>query len=67
VPELTGLQGRDAQLLLKWHNLEMDSSGDMEGCVARQSIAPGQKVQKQKIIKVTLVPGTVKRKSSWLP
>ena len=67
VPELTGLQGRDAQRLLKWHNLEMDSSGDMDGCVSRQSIAPGQKVQKKTVIKVTLASTTMKRKSSWLP
>jgi len=67
VPELTGLQGRDAQRLLKWHNLEMDFSGDIDGSVARQSIAPGQKVQKNKIIKVTLVSGTMKKTSSWQP
>jgi cell division protein FtsI (penicillin-binding protein 3) len=67
VPELTGLQGRDAQRLLQWHNLEMASSGDMDGYVARQSIAPGQKVQKKTIIKVTIGSTTMKRNSSWLP
>ncbi len=66
VPELTGLQGRDARRLLKWHNLEMDFSGDLDGSVARQSVAPGQKVQQKKIIKVTLASNTVKRNYSWL-
>ena len=67
VPELTGLQGRDASRLLKWHNLEMDSSGDMDGCVGRQSIAPGQKVKKKTVIKVTLAPTIMKKTPSWLP
>ncbi len=66
VPDLAGLQGRDAERLLKWHNLEMDSSGDMDGCVGRQSIAPGQKVKKKTVIKVTLAPTTMKKTSSWL-
>jgi len=67
VPELTGLQGHDAQRLLKWHNLAMECSGDMGGSVTRQSIAPGQKVQKNQIIKVTLVSTTMNKASSWQP
>ena len=67
VPELTGLQGHDAQRLLKWHNLAMECSGDMDGSVTRQSIAPGQKVQKNQIIKVTLVSTTMNKASSWQP
>ena len=66
VPQLTGLLGRDASRLLKWHGLEMDSSGDMDGCVGRQSIAPGQKVKKKTVIKVTLAPTTMKKTSSWM-
>ena len=67
VPDLAGLEGRDAERLLKWHNLEVDSTGDMDGCVGRQSIPPGQKVKKKTVIKVTLAPATMKKTSSWLP
>jgi cell division protein FtsI (penicillin-binding protein 3) len=64
VPELRGLKGRDAERLLKWLNLEMDYSGDFEGVVVRQSISPGTKVRKEKIIQVTLASRNIKRKSS---
>jgi cell division protein FtsI (penicillin-binding protein 3) len=67
VPELTGLKGCDAQRLLNWYGLEMEYSGDFDGCVTRQSIAPGQRVQQKRIIKVTLVSSNMKRKFSWLP
>ncbi len=64
VPELRGLKGRDAQRLLKWLNLEMDYSGDFDGVVVRQSIAPGSRVVKEKIIRVTLASRKINRKSS---
>ncbi len=64
VPELRGLSGRDARRLLKWLNLEMDYSGDLEGVVVRQSIVPGSRVAKEKIIRVVLASGNISRKSS---
>ena len=63
VPELRGLKGRDAQRLLKWLNLEMDYSGDFEGVVVRQSIVPGSRVVKKKMIRVALVPQNINKKS----
>jgi cell division protein FtsI (penicillin-binding protein 3) len=64
VPQLRGLKGRDAERLLKWLNLRMEYSGDFDGVVVSQSIAPGSKVVKEKIIRVTLALGTINRKSS---
>ena len=64
VPELKGLQGHDAERLLKWHNLEVDFSGDLDGFVVSQSIAPGQRVEKKKIIRVTLAGKSMNKKSS---
>lgn len=64
VPDLRGLKGRDAQRLLKWLNLEMDYSGEFEGVVVRQSIVPGSRVVKEKVIRVVLASGNINRKSS---
>ena len=63
VPELRGFRGRDAQRLLKWLNLEMKYSGDVDGVVADQSIASGSRVVQKKIIGVTLASRNLKRKS----
>ena len=67
VPEVTGLKGSDAQRLLKWHGLDMEYTGDLDGVVNRQSIAPGQQVEKKRIIKVTLLSAKKKSNLSWLP
>ena len=64
VPELRGLKVRDAQRLVKWLGLEMEYSGDVEGLVVVQSIAPGSRVDKKKMIRVTLASGNIRRKSS---
>jgi cell division protein FtsI (penicillin-binding protein 3) len=63
VPELRGLTGHDAQRLLKWLNLEMEYSGDLDRVVVRQSIAPGSRVAKEKMIRVVLASGNLSRKS----
>ncbi len=63
VPELRGLKGADAQRLLKWLDLEMDYSGDFEGVVVRQSVAPGSRVVKKKVIRVALAVKHINRKS----
>ena len=63
VPELRGLKGREARRLLKWLDLEMDYSGDFEGGVVSQSIAPGSRVIKKKMIRVVLASGNSKRKT----
>ena len=63
LPELRGFRGRDAQRLLKWLNLEMKYSGDVDGVVADQSIASGSRVVQKKIIGVTLASRNLKRKS----
>ncbi len=65
VPILTGLKGTDAERLLKWHNLEMEHSGDFDGCVVSQSIAAGQKIQRKTIIKVALGSGNKKGAFLW--
>ncbi len=64
VPELRGLKGRDAQRLLKWLKLEMDYSGNFDGVVVLQNVAPGSMVQQERVIKVALVPKKMNRKSS---
>jgi cell division protein FtsI (penicillin-binding protein 3) len=64
VPDLRGLKGRDAQRLLKWLNLEMDSSGDSDGVVVAQSVTPGSRVVKDNVIRVKLAAGNINRKSS---
>ncbi|MEI7694229.1 MAG: penicillin-binding protein [Chlorobium sp.] len=64
VPELRGLRGRDAQRLLKWLMLEMDYSGNFDGVVVQQNVAPGSMVQKERVIKVALAPKKMNRKSS---
>jgi len=64
VPELRGLKGRDAQRLLKWLKLEMDYSGNFDGVVVQQNVAPGSMVQQERVIKVALVPKKMNRKSS---
>lgn len=64
VPDLWGLKGREAQRLLKWLNLKMEFSGDLDGVVVRQSIAAGRMVEKERIIKVTLILKNMNRKSS---
>jgi len=66
VPELRGLKGHDAQNLLKWLNLGMEYSGDFDGVVVSQSIAPCSRVVKEKVIRVTLASRKINRKSSWL-
>ena len=64
VPELRGLKGRDAKRLLKWLELEMDYSGDLDGVVVGQSVTPGSKVLKEKVIRVTLASRNLNGKSS---
>ncbi|NMW20482.1 MAG: transpeptidase family protein [Chlorobiaceae bacterium] len=64
VPQLMGLQGRDAERLLKWYNLEVQFSGDLDGFVVSQSIAPGQRVEKKRMIRVTLAGRNMNKKSS---
>ena len=64
VPELVGLKGNEAKRLLKWLKLEVDFSGDVDGVVVSQSIAPGLRVEKKRIIKVRLATGNVNKKSS---
>jgi cell division protein FtsI (penicillin-binding protein 3) len=63
VPELIGLKGRDAQRMLKWLQLEMEYSGDLDDVVVRQSVVPGKMVAKSQIIRVTLSPGNRNRKT----
>lgn len=54
VPDLRGLNGREVQRLLKWLDLGMEYSGNIEGNVVSQSVAPGRKVLKKSIVKVML-------------
>ncbi len=54
VPQLKGLTGREAQRLLKWLQLDLDYSGNFNGVVVNQSIAPGSMVQRERVIKVAL-------------
>ncbi|MBM3162751.1 MAG: PASTA domain-containing protein [Chlorobi bacterium] len=54
VPELRGLGVRDAERLLKWLGLEMDSNGVFDGVVSAQHILPGSKVEKSRVIRVKL-------------
>ena len=63
VPELRGYKGRDAQRLLKWLNLDVKYSGNLDGIVVGQSIASGSRVVQKKVITVTLASRSVKRKS----
>ena len=62
LPDLRGLSGTDAQRMLQWLNLEMDYSGDFDGFVVRQSIAPGSKVPKKRVIRVALAPRNINKK-----
>ncbi len=55
VPELRGMKGRDAERLLKWLSLQMDVAGDVNGVVQRQSLAPGTRVEKKRMVRLTLV------------
>ena len=61
VPQLKGLRAGDAERLLKWLGLEMDSGGASEGFVVAQNVAPGEKVQKTRIIRVKLSSPVRKR------
>lgn len=63
LPDLRGLSGQDARRMLQWLNLEMEYSGDFDGVVVRQSIAPGSKVPKKKVITVVLASRNINRKS----
>jgi len=61
VPELKGMKGRDAQRVLKWLGLEMESSGGFDGIVTSQNVPPGAKVEKTRVIRVALSSKTPKR------
>ena len=63
LPDLRGLSGRDAQRMLQWLNLEMDYSGDLEWVVVSQSVAPGSRVAKKRVIKVVLASRNINKKS----
>lgn len=54
VPDMRGLGGREVQRLLKWLDLGMEYTGSLDGKVVSQSVAPGRKVLKKCIVKVTL-------------
>ncbi|NTU97378.1 MAG: transpeptidase family protein [Chlorobiaceae bacterium] len=54
VPDLRGLRGREVQRLLKWLDLGMEYSGNLDGHVVSQSVAPGRKVGKKSVVKVML-------------
>ncbi len=54
VPELKGLKIREAARLLEWHGLVMEQTGEADGLVASQSVAPGTKVQKETKVSVNL-------------
>ncbi len=64
VPQLAGMNRQEAKRLLKWLKLDMDYSGDSDGVVVGQSIAPGVKVEKEQLVKVVL--GSRNRKSKPL-
>lgn len=54
VPDLKGLDGREASRLLRWNGLEMQDAGRSSGYVLSQSVAPGTKVSKETKVTVTL-------------
>ncbi|NTU59402.1 MAG: transpeptidase family protein [Chlorobiaceae bacterium] len=54
VPELKGLKMREAARLLEWNGLVMVHTGDADGVVISQSVAPGTKVQKEAKVSVNL-------------
>lgn len=54
VPDLKGLDDREASRLLKWSGLVMDHAGNKKGYVLSQSVAPGTKVPKETKVTVTL-------------
>ncbi|NTW55521.1 MAG: transpeptidase family protein [Chlorobiaceae bacterium] len=54
VPDLKGLRGREVQRLLKWLDLGMEYSGNLDGNVVSQSVTPGVKVGRKSIVKVML-------------
>ncbi|NTV98393.1 MAG: transpeptidase family protein, partial [Chlorobiaceae bacterium] len=54
VPDLKGLSGREVQRLLKWLDLGMEYSGNLDGKVVSQSVVPGSKVGKKSVVKVML-------------
>ena len=64
VPDIKGMKPRDAERLLKWLGLEMDSNGGFDGVVKAQNVAPGSKVEKSRIIRVKLT--STARKRSFL-
>ena len=64
VPDLKGMTPGDAERLLKWLGLEMDSNGGFDGVVKAQNVAPGSKVEKSRIIRVKLT--STARKRSFL-
>ncbi|ACF12456.1 Peptidoglycan glycosyltransferase [Chlorobaculum parvum NCIB 8327] len=54
VPVLQGLSGNEASKLLEWHGLSMGRTGDDDGYVTSQSVAPGTKVRKESRVTVHL-------------
>lgn len=54
VPELKGLTDREASELLEWHGLSMVCTGDNDGLITSQSVAPGTKVQGESRVTVHL-------------
>jgi cell division protein FtsI (penicillin-binding protein 3) len=60
VPELKGLTGHEAERLLKWNSLEIDCSGNFDGVVVQQDVAPGTKVEKERKVRVKLASKTAR-------
>lgn len=57
VPDLAGLDGRDAKKLLRWSGLDMDYKGRLKGVVAGQAVACGTMVREGTSIRVSLQDG----------
>ena len=49
---------RESARLLEWNGLEMVHTGEADGVVASQSVAPGTKVQKESKVSVNLARKT---------
>lgn len=64
VPELRGMPREDAERLLKWLGLRMDSSGPRDGLVENQSTAAGTRVDGQTVIRVSLADAKKNRNPS---
>lgn len=63
VPEVLGLQGRDARRLLEWSELTMEYNGNLKDVVTSQGPASGSMVNAGSVVKVTL--GDVEEKHAY--